>query len=261
MLKRTVKAIEAHAIEQYPRECCGLVVMVGRSERYIPCTNKAPEDSRGDVFVLDDREFAEAEKLGRVCAIVHSHPDYPATASESDKTGCEETDLPWIIVSVRKGDDGTVYTDGVVRIQPEGYRAPLVGREFHHGVLDCYSIVRDWFRWERGVELMNFHRDDGWWKGDKELYLDNLAVAGFVVVPPGQPLQVGDMILMQYQSDRVNHAGVYIDDQVPAGANVARMKGLMLHHLYGKPSQVVVYGGFWQQITHTVARHKSQIME
>jgi len=50
----------------------------------------------------------------------------------------------------------------------------LVGREWSHGVLDCYALVRDWFRAERGVELPNFVRFDDWWKRGENLYLEKL---------------------------------------------------------------------------------------
>jgi hypothetical protein len=30
----------------------------------------------------------------------------------------------------------------------------------------------------------------------------------------------------------------------------------MLHHLYGRLSERVVYGGHWQEITRAVLRHK-----
>jgi len=41
-------------------------------------------------------------------ALVHSHPDAPARASEADKVECEASGVPWLIVSVRK-DGGDPY--------------------------------------------------------------------------------------------------------------------------------------------------------
>ena len=261
MYKKTVRAIESHAIEGYPAEVCGLVVMVGRAEHYLRCDNKAPKDQRGDFFVISDKDMQAAEELGRIIAIVHSHPDSPATPSQADKVGCEETDTPWLIVSVRKGDDGAVKTDGIVRIQPEGFQAPLIHRDFYHGVLDCYEIVRDWYKLQRGIELSNFERADNWWKGDQELYLENFPKAGFVEIPQGSDMQPGDVILMQHHSDRVNHAAIYLDNEYPPGYEGAKMTGLMLHHLYGKPSEVAIYGGYWRDITRKILRHESNIKE
>lgn len=249
MLKRTVRAIEAHAIAEYPRECCGVVVMDGRKEVYLPCHNAAPEGHQGDYFEIDDREYAEAEKVGRVVAVVHSHPDMPARPSEADRVMCEEMEIPWVVVSVRKGLDGAVYADGIERIQPQGYRAPLVGREFYHGVLDCYAIIRDYYAREMDTALPDFARQDKWWEGDQELYLDNFRAAGFEALPDGEPLCRGDVILMQHYSKRVNHGAVYLDDRYPSGVKGAALRGLMLHHLYGRPSEITIYGGYWRDIT------------
>lgn len=106
---------------------------------------------------------------------------------------------------------------------------PIIGRPFVHGVWDCYGLIRDWYRQERGIELPNFERADGWWEQGENLYIDNYAAAGFVA--HDAELQPGDVILMQYQASVVNHAGVYIGD------------GMMLHHLYGQSARVVPYGG------------------
>lgn len=258
MQKRTLRAIEAHAIAEYPRECCGVVVMVKRTETYIPCTNVIPglADAAQDAFEISDEDMQAAEARGELVAIVHSHPDAPARASQSDLVGCEESALPWVIVSVRRreGEDGEVYADGVVRIDPQGYEAPLIGRTFHHGTLDCYGIVRDFYKRHRGIELPDFTRENGWWKGDQEVYLDNFPKAGFRRLRDNEELQPGDVILMQHYSDRVNHAAVFLDDEFPPEYTGARLRGMMLHHLYGRPSEVVIYGGYWRDITHTRLR-------
>ncbi|WP_261802893.1 Mov34/MPN/PAD-1 family protein [Klebsiella variicola] len=40
MLSQRLKtAIEAHAADVYPNECCGLITRVGRQRRYIRCEN------------------------------------------------------------------------------------------------------------------------------------------------------------------------------------------------------------------------------
>ena len=128
------------ATSGYPRECCGLVVMVARREVYMPCRNTA---ASADHFVLAADDYAAAEDAGRIVAIVHSHPDETPTPSEADRVACEATGLPWFIVAVAKDDDGAVVAGEVRGFTPVGFQAPLLGRQFAHGVLDCYSLVRD----------------------------------------------------------------------------------------------------------------------
>lgn len=155
--------------------------------------------------------------------------------------------MPWVIVSVLKGDEGP-YVGDVSQIHPEGYEAPLVGRMFHHGVLDCYTLVRDWYKRELAVELPDFDRSDEWWNdGTSSLYLDNFEKAGCVRTD-GSELQRGDILLIQIRSknNTPNHAAVYIGD------------GKILHHPYGRLSRIDVYGGMWLQYTRLVVRRGIQ---
>ncbi|WP_447982200.1 C40 family peptidase [Achromobacter kerstersii] len=256
MRKKTMAAIRAHAVAEYPRECCGLVVMQGRRETYAPCRNLA---SGTDHFVMSPEDYAQAEDSGRITAVVHSHPDAPATPSEADRVACEATGLPWFIVAVAQVEGGHVVSGDLAGFAPEGYSAPLLGRPFAHGVLDCYSLIRDWYARERGITLQDFRRDDGWWESDKEgdLYMDHYAEAGFRPLANDEQLAMGDVVLMQIRSDRANHAGVYI-----GSAALQEDRGLhpvpdaMLHHLYGRDSERVVYGGYWREATRLVLRYK-----
>jgi proteasome lid subunit RPN8/RPN11 len=218
-----------HAQEAFPRESCGLLVIRKGREVYWPCRNMGVGT---DQFVLHPEDYAQADEQGQIVAVVHSHPGLPCTPSQADRVACEASGLPWHIVSIPSGD----WTS----IQPTGYAAPLVGREWSHGVLDCYALVRDWFRCECGIHLPNFTRFDDWWKRGENLYLDNFAQVGFGVVEPDE-LQTGDCLLMQVASPVPNHAAVYLGD------------GLILHHLQGRLSSRDVYGGYWQKITtHTL---------
>ena len=247
--KKTMAAIQAHALAEYPRECCGLIVAVGRREEYRPCANL--EASTGQ-FRMSAEAWSEAEDAGRVLAVVHSHPDAPAQPSEADLAACEATGLPWVIVSVREGA-----VDEVHQFTPSGWQAPLLGRQFFHGVLDCYTLIRDWYGREAGIELPDFERADDWWNQGQDLYMQQFALAGFERIPDGAAIQPGDVVLMAVRSPVANHAGVYLDQRP-----LAEVPGLhpgpnaMLHHLYGRLSERVVYGGHWQEITRAVIRHK-----
>lgn len=258
MRKKTMEAIRAHAVAEYPRECCGLVVTAARREWYVPCRNAA---AAGDHFVLAPDDYAAAEDAGRVVAVVHSHPDDTPAPSEADRVACEATALPWYIVAVSKGDDGEVAAGEIRGFTPVGFQAPLLGRQFAHGVLDCYSLVRDWYKRERGIELADFARADGWWEAGRQgdLYMDHYAEAGFRPLAVGEKIAAGDVILMQVRSDRANHAGVFLGAQGLAEApGLFPVPDAMLHHLYGRQSERVVYGGYWREATRLVLRFKGE---
>lgn len=239
----TIAAINAHAEASYPAESCGLVVIVKGRERYIACTNSAQGTEH---FVLPAEEYAAAEESGEIVAIVHSHPDVPAEPSQADLVACEGSGLPWHIVRVDLAD-GKPKAGELASIAPTGYKAPLVGRQFFHGVLDCYQLIVDWHQQERGITLKQFARKDGWWDdGSSDLYTEGFPQAGFVRIKDGDEPQVGDVILMQIRARNgvPNHAAVYLGD------------GLMLHHLHGRLSSRDIYGGYFIESTRAILRYQ-----
>lgn len=230
------QAMHAHAAAEAPRECCGLVIEHVEDGKllYVACRNVAPGGG-DDRFRIDAADYAMAEDQGNVLGIVHSHPNASANPSMADRVGCERSGLPWLIVG---------WPSGVIcAVAPEGWQAPYVGREFHHGVLDCYTLIQDWYRRELGLELPDFEREDDWWAKGGDLYMQGFASAGFAAVG-GEPRR-HDVVLMQVVSDVANHGAVYLGD------------GQMLHHLHGRLSGRDVYGGYWQRHTRALLRHRS----
>ena len=236
MNELTERAIREHAVAEYPREACGLIAVIKGKERYLPCRNLAESNKQN--FVLHPEDYAKAEDLGEVIAVVHSHPDASNLPSDADKVVCARQGMPWYIVSVNaQGETSDVHCH-----MPDGYEAPLVGRQFSHGVLDCYALVRDYYAREVGMVLPDYERQDNWWNNGQDLYMQNYRDAGFH--PIKGEVRKHDIIIMQVRSPRPNHAGVYIGD------------GLMLHHMYGRLSTREVYGGWFQEITRVIVRHK-----
>lgn len=233
MTPDTLAAIKIHAEAEFPRECCGVVSIRKGREIYMPCRNVANDK---DHFTIHPEDYAAAEEQGAIIAIAHSHCYAPATPSEADLVGCESSGVPWIIYALP--------THQVHTFEPTGYKAPLIGREFHHGVLDCYSLVRDYYREEAGIDLPDYPRDVEWWLHGKNLYLEQFAAAGFVQVD-AHDLRQHDAILMQIASPVPNHAAVHVGG------------GVILQHLAGRLSSRDVYGGWFQKVTTHVLRHKT----
>lgn len=245
MNEMTKDAIAAHAIAEYPRECCGLVVLDRGEEVYVPCRNIAQKPEQD--FALSPEDFSHAEDRGEVVALAHSHPGMPARATDTDMTSCEKHGIPlWIIVALGVQANGSIAIDDWFEFSPSGYIAPLLGRRWSHGVLDCYSLVRDWYLLERKVALPNFDRTDKWWEdGASNLYVDNYRKAGFENLGPDVEPEPGDVLLMQIRSKNgvPNHAGVYLGD------------GVFIHHMHGQLSGRTVWGGMWAQCLRGVLRY------
>jgi len=248
MRKHILAAVQEHAAAEYPRECCGLLLAVDRKQIYYPCTNVATEPT--EEFRIAPEQYAEAEDLGEVIGIVHSHPDATSRPSPRDLAMCEATALPWHILSWPEGDLRT--------IAPAG-NTPLLKRPFVHGAWDCWQVCADWYKREWGLEFEAFQRADGWWEDPvgPSLYEQAYEAAGFVQVD--QPRR-GDMIVMSVgRTAHPNHAGIYLgaDPELPGeSAEVLGSGPFLLHHLYGRPSEIIVFGGPWLDRTRLILRHK-----
>lgn len=249
-------SITTHALKEFPRECCGLIISSGNKPRFVACKNHSPNK---DHFVIGAEDYAAAEMQGEVVAIVHSHINEAARPSAADMVACEATGLPWVIVSVHQDpDQGDPYASDWIEFEPSGYVAPLVGRPYHFGSLDCYGIARDFYAREMGIDLPDFAREDRFWERGEELYLRNFEAAGFVRVNDGP--RYGDGILMQYRASVTNHGGVFLgNEKLKERPDLIPVPNAMLHHLANRLSERTVYGGFWQKCTTAIVRHKSRI--
>lgn len=246
--KRTVPAgVPLHAVAEYPKEACGVVV----AGVYIPCRNSA--ENPNDSFVIHPEDYDIALQKGDIEAVVHSHCDYPRHPSDADMQSCIESDVPWLIVEIRNG----AFVGHTWYEPAEFTDLPMLGRPFRHGVHDCLSIILDFYKREMGVDLGQFHREDNWWNEGKDYYRELLPKAGFRrVYPDTNGYRNGDVILMQIRSPVPNHAGIFLETgklRSETCANPAPC--VILHHMYGQLSRRDVYGGYYLEKTVSVWRY------
>lgn len=207
-----IEQLRRHAIAAYPEECVGVILQDGR---YRALQNIHPEPRIG--ARPDPHIIARLMSGNRIRAYCHSHPDGPDCPSEQDMRGQQAMAVPWIIVSANATATMPPFVFGDQVVNPD----PLVGREFRHGVQDCYGTIRAWGRAERGIMLPDFPRQWEWWidgvAGSKDLYRRHFADAGFRQIDPSDS-KIGDVWLAAVRYPVPNHAGVYIGE------------GLTLHH-------------------------------
>ena len=121
----------------------------------------------------------------------------------------------------------------------------FLGREFKHGVVDCYALIKDFYQVAFGISLSNYARPDDWWHSGLNLYADNVLKEGFKLMDmPLRDLQYGDFILMAIKSTVPCHAAIYIGD------------GKILHHFYGRQSNIELLKGIWHNSITGIYRHK-----
>ncbi len=246
--------ILAHAESVYPSEACGVLLKTDSGREYAPCGNLAVSDREN--FVMDHRDYAAAEDRGEVIAVIHSHPDKAPIPSMADRVSCELHGLPWGIIGLPGGE--------MTWFKPSGYRAPLLGREFSHGLLDCWGACRDWYEREAGLTLPNFERKDLWWevKDGSSLYEDNYESAGFYRV---DDLRRGDMLVFQVPTPgrpcyHPNHAAIYLGADPCLRSEEAPALGgsgpFIYHHMAGRAAIREIYGWSMANRVRLILRHK-----
>jgi cell wall-associated NlpC family hydrolase len=219
-----------HAEQCAPLESCGLVI----EGRYHKVTNQADEI---DYFTMSARErLMLEEEHGPAQAIVHSHVYRNNVASLADLASCEKFGVPWLITA------WPLKTWQV--IEPSGFKAPLIGRPWAWGTLDCFGLVRDAYRDLAGLKIPDFEREWGWWDKGGDLIAAQYAVAGFERLEPGAAFENLDVIGCQIRAPVVNHVGVWLPGD------------LILHQLAGRKSTKEPFGGFFHDAMVLHLRHR-----
>lgn len=126
-----------------------------------------------------------------------------------------------------------------------------LGRKFEQGNTDCYDLIRDFYYTEFGIELTNYARPKDWWLEDQfDLYIDNYEKEGFEHIKDLKDIKKFDIILIaipdprsKLKKTKTNHAGIYLGDNK------------ILHHRYGKLSQISPYDGWLRHATTHIIRH------
>lgn len=231
MEKVIIQAIK-HAKAILPQESCGVIGVVNGKYKYFACKNISEEPEKD--FIIDPLDYIRVEDVTEIVYIVHSHPYINPKPSQSDLVSIEKTNLPWLIVNPT--------TEQYTITKPSGYIAPYVGREFSAGVLDCWTVVRDYYNNELNMDFPDFDRTDKWWERGEDLYRDNYEKIGFVRV--FDELKQNDFLLLTLDSSVPNHSAIYLGNN------------RMLHHVQFRLSSIDIYGGYWQKNTWAITRHQ-----
>ena len=197
---------EKHAVDCLPAEACGLLAIIEGKETYWPCKNLG--DSSFEFFIIDPDDWAECEDTGEIIGVIHSHPIGSAEPSDTDKAACEHIGFPYYIYSFEQKNWS--------QINPSGWKAPsLIGRRFIWGKHDCWSIIHDWYKETKNIELMQ-------WERPKKIkhFLANpefekaLPLGGFVKQKNNENIEVGDVLLFKSVTGNLDHVAVYIGDNM-----------------------------------------------
>lgn len=222
-------AARADALARFPHECCGIVI----GGQYLPIENVAADP--GNHFEMPAETWTEHPGIQ---AVIHSHGSQHLLAPSADDMRHQIVSaVPWGITRCDGMAASPLLWFGDCRLDD-----PLVGREFVHGVTDCYAIIRSWYWQHRQIKLMEFPRDHQWWSNGGNLYDEGFGRAGFHVIAAADAA-LGDVALINFRCKVPNHAGILLDG------------GLLLHHLMGRKS-VREPVGRWTPLITKWLRHE-----
>jgi len=222
-----------HINECLPNESCGLLAIVNGVEKYFPCKNLA--ESKHEYFIIDPDDWVVAEDSGELTAIVHSHPNDTENPSENDRASCEYLGLPWYIYGHE--------TKSWFYLLPKSYKkSDLIGRKFIWGVYDCWSLITDWYKQVRNIDIPYWNRP----KTIKE-FISNpefehaLPKLNFVKQEDKNNIEVGDVLLFKTCTGGLDHVAVYIGDQTILNHNIKHLSCRTIFDLECQKALSAVY--------------------
>lgn len=247
-------AIKKFAIEEFPKEACGVITKKGKKLVAVKCENVS--DDPEERFVISSNEYKGLIDTTGVYAIWHTHVDdkYPLTPSPTDIAACNATGVDWVVIDVKSSlDEDTA--ERVLEFGEFFHIAPKDGdddyleRPYIYGVKDCFTLVRDYYQREFDIDVSfraeGYPEITDWHDKGINMLVDAYKQADFVKLFNEEP-RIGDLFLIQMSSEVSNHIAIYIGSD------------RILHHCMGRLSTEDVYGGgFWQKHTTHLLRHKN----
>lgn len=120
---------------------------------------------------------------------------------------------------------------------------PLTGRPFLHGLFDCYTLVKDYYRRTFNLILpTNLQRTWEWWNTGSNLYLEHAGSYGFEEV---SEIKKHDLLVMSLSSPVPNHGAIYLGDNK------------ILHHVAGRFSTIEDFSTVFKHKLSIILRNKS----
>lgn len=215
-------AMEAHALRAFPGEGFGAVFGTADRPAYRPVDEAAADVSRAR-FRVDEAALRRLEETwGPLLAAVRTRSSTAVENRDIDPLLSIPSTAEMRAQAALAVPFGVVVCDRSQCIDRFWFGdqcppLPLLHRPFRHGVTDCYSLIRDFYRHERGVLLPDYPRDWNWWTEGLDLYRAGFEEAGFRPIDPAHA-DDADAVMFRMRSKVPNHAAVLLGD------------GNMLHH-------------------------------
>lgn len=205
-----------HCIDCYPQEACGYI----ENGTFFPLEN-IHSDPTNSFLLSEEDSFMLLEKNYK---FIHSHTmerftDDPRTPSKEDMIGQQNTGKVWGIVHCNGKD-----ISNIAWVEDKENLAPLIGRNYLFNIHDCYTLCRDYYIIEKGLDVMNPPKSANWYEENPLLLENCFAEANFTPLREGEIPEEGDVIAFAIGSRFASHLGIYIGND------------RFIHHLYARKS-------------------------
>lgn len=196
-----------HALLAYPNECLGFLF---DNNTYMPVSegNDSYVNTTAKIFI----EYEDMIK-----AICHSHTSDKLWPSKVDMIAQMRSALPSALVFCKENicSEPLFFGDIV-------FRKEYLGRQYVSGITDCYTLIRDYYWFEKNIFLPEFPRDNNWHETMQDMYERHLNDVGVDKIELNS-IKSGDVVLLKI-GKTISHAGIFIEPN------------LLLHHARGKYS-------------------------
>jgi len=235
------KSIRKHALDENPKECCGILFQQRENLEVFKCSNYSENPSKH--FYIPANDYLKASFCGPLRAIYHSHTSENETFSENDKMNSHNHQITFLLYNTIK--------DSFFSYDPAKEKTVELNKNFIIGKSDCYTLVKDYYK---KLEIIlsgeNFLGDD-WHKKNphliQELFNLNETNPSLPIeeLNKDAPLKKHDVLVFEFQKGLgPNHVGVYIGD------------GTLYHHPRNKYPTVEKLGKHHLKKVCKVYRHK-----
>jgi hypothetical protein len=169
-------------------------------------------------------------------SIIKIDSESDLTLSESDRLEMNEKNLAFTIIGKTKDHSKSYLPDRY--LETVNYE----NRIYLYGLLDCYTLIRDYFRNNYNIWIpANIDRSFGWWHNGRNLYVDMYEQYGFKET--SSSIKKDDVLIFRFDNGMPSHSAIYLG------------QGKMLHHMLGRFSCVENFDGTYKMGLVGVLRH------
>jgi proteasome lid subunit RPN8/RPN11 len=234
-------------------EYCGIVRRI-KGELIAELCPNSHEDAESN-FRIDSKFFKKYLKDESLYAIWHTHykESSESLLSSRDMSACKSLGVPYILYHKKFKEwdfyDPKCYEDPYPLFFEPNYNKLEYYKNFKFAVdrLDCYELVRVFFKGYLGIEIKDYPRPEslkrieisGW-----DVFSKELPKRGFIEVYRQQPKKY-DVVLMRSNKGTSSHVGVMVGDRE-------------ILHIEGEDflSDIVIYGTELKERTVKIFAHK-----